>query len=163
MEAPRRFDIKPMDGISWVITLLCAAAVLVAALDGKIEVTIPMALIIGLVMGWFRPLTLEVDAEALRIVCPLRKQVFERSTILRAWRLDYGVLRPMVRVGVGGLFGYFGMFLRPGKGSVNVCITTTRDLVLLELEDRPPLLLSPRDPAAFLESLDLSEELGAFE
>ena len=96
-------------------------------------------------------------------VCPLRKQVFELANIVKARRLNYGVLRPMVRLGVGGLFGNFKMFYRPGKGWVNVCITSTRDLVLLELVGSSPILLSPPDPAAFLKSLDLSEEPGMSE
>jgi len=61
MDAPRRFDIKPMDGNSWAITLFCAAVVLITALDSKIAATIPIALIILLVMTWFRPLTLEEE------------------------------------------------------------------------------------------------------
>jgi Bacterial PH domain len=163
MNAPRRFKLKPMDGIFRAVTVVCAGLAPLTALSSRIDAAVIIVLLMLLVVGWFRPLALEVDAGTLRIVCPLRSQVFQRAKIAKAWRLDYGVLRPMLRLGVGGLFGNFGMFYRPGKGWVNVCVTSTRDLVLLELEGSSPLLLSPRDPANFLESLGLSEERGMFE
>jgi hypothetical protein len=152
-----------MDKLFWVVTVACFVLILgPAAYYQKFASGAYVALILMLIAGWFRPVAMEVGAEGLRILYPMRWRTIPRGKIVRAWRVDYKALSPMIRIGVGGFLGIFGMFYRPGKGWVDVNVTSTRDLVLLERSGGHPLLLSPQNPAAFLQSLGMAEEPGRF-
>jgi hypothetical protein len=151
-----------MDRLFWAVTAVCVAVLLLPAFGGRIDMAAGIALILTLMAGWFRPIAYEVDSEGLRIIYPMRWRRIVRQKIVKAWRLDYRTLSPMIRVGVGGFLGIFGMFYRPGKGWVDVSVTSARDLVLLERQDSCPLLLSPQDPAAFLRSLGMTPEPGPY-
>jgi Bacterial PH domain len=167
VSAPRRFALKSLEGAFLASTVLyCVLAmgfgVFAYFLTALWVPALGMVLLLFGVWGWFRPAYFEADGESLHIVWPWRRRMLVRGQILRAWRLDLQALRPVVRVGVGGLLGTFGWLLRPGKGRLEAYITARHDLVLLQLESGWPLLLSPEDPVAFLNCLGLEEEMGSF-
>lgn len=163
MSEPLRFDVKRMDRWVGVFTLcylgLCLLFSGLACYLPKMSVpALGLILMAVGVWGWFRPAGFEVDEENLEIVWPWHRRRIPRAQIVKAWRLDWSHLRPMIRLGVGGLFGMFGWFFRPRKGWVEAYVTSRMDLVLLEADAGQRLLLSPQDAEAFLAGLGMDEE-----
>ena len=151
-----------MDGTIRVVTVLCCALVLglvVGALflPGLVLPALLLMVLMPVVWVWYRPSAYEAGPESLHILWPGRRRMILRGQIESAQRVDMRSLSPMVRVGVGGLFGVFGWFWRPGKGWLEIYCTAQKDLVLLQIHGGHPLLLSPQDPAAFLASLGIKE------
>jgi hypothetical protein len=68
--------------------------------------------------------------------------------------VDRSLLGGVVRVmGVGGVFGYYGLFWGWKAGRFRAYITRTDRLVLIRRKQADPVLLSPRDPNAFVEQV----------
>lgn len=106
---------------------------------------------------WARPSRFEVDGDALVVVWPLRTRRVARRDVSRVRVLDKRAAEELmgraVRVGVGGLFGVFGLLKTDRLGWVGCYITTLEPLVLVELREGRPLLVSPSDAEGFAAAL----------
>lgn len=149
----------PFRALTWVYALLCAALPAAAGLA-------PAAARPGLLLGglalllgglsvplWFRPRRLRVDAEGLELEWALRRRRLRRGEIAGAEILGLRELGFLLRFGVGGLGGVYGRFWSSRRGWLDIYATRERELVLLRPVSGRPLLLSPADPAGFLEAL----------
>jgi hypothetical protein len=104
----------------------------------------------------FRPTRFEVDADALRIVWPLRQRAIARTDVEDArilgsaeFRRDHGL---GVRIGAGGLWGGFGL-LKTRQTTFSMWISRTDRFVIVRLRGARPLLLTPDDPERFVAAL----------
>jgi hypothetical protein len=67
---------------------------------------------------------------------------------------DRSLLHGVIRVlGVGGVFGSYGLFCNWKSGTFHAYITRTDGLVLIRRKKDDPVLLSPGDPAGFVEQV----------
>lgn len=107
---------------------------------------------------WFvwRPTRFVVDERTLRIVWPVRTREIaradvEEATIVSAdeFRREYGY---GMRVGVGGLWGGFGL-LKTGRATFSMWVSRTDGFVIVRLRAARPLLLTPEDPVRFVRAL----------
>ena len=103
---------------------------------------------------WSRPKNFELSHQGLTIVWPIRRHTLLRSAIAslrivprRELRNEVGVA---LRVGVGGLFGTFGLLWTTRRGWMGVYITSTDGFVLIEPRSGRSLLVTPEDPEAFV-------------
>ncbi len=131
-------------GGGWRWGAWTAAVVLAVAL-----VAVPI-----LIRTYSRPRCFEVSKEGMRIIWPgrtrkLPKGAFAEMRIVT--RTELG--RMARRFGVGGVFGSFGWFSSEYMGNMDTYITRLDGLVYIRLVNRRPLLLTPEDPASFLETL----------
>ncbi len=104
-----------------------------------------------------RPTHFVIDEARLTIVFPVRSTSVERATITHARVLPRSELSAVMgwpwRVGVGGLFGNFGLLWTSKRGWVTTYLTTRDAWVLIERSSGRPLLVSPADPQAFLRAI----------
>ena len=124
---------------AWIAAVLLAVALIATPL---------------LVRTYSRPRCFEVSEEGMRIIWPgrtrkLPKGAFGEMRIVT--RTELG--RLIRRFGVGGVFGSFGWFSSEYMGNMDTYITRLDGLVYIRLVNRRPLLLTPEDPASFLEAL----------
>ncbi len=104
----------------------------------------------------FRPTRFVVDAAALRIVWPLRMRTIDRGDVVdvrsvtsKEFHDEFGY---GMRVGVGGLWGGFGL-LKTSRETFSMWISRTDRFVVVMLKGARPLLLTPDDPDRFVASL----------
>jgi len=101
-----------------------------------------------------RPSRFEISADALTLVFPTWSRTMLRSSITSVRLLDRNALKGelgrAIRVGVGGLFGTFGLLWTTKRGWVSVYVTAMDPWVFVEREGGRALLLSPSDPEAFV-------------
>ncbi|MDB4997849.1 MAG: hypothetical protein JWM74_5281 [Myxococcaceae bacterium] len=104
----------------------------------------------------FRPTRFEVDDTGLRILWPIRARRVARTNIAEARRLSSAAFRKEygygLRIGAGGLWGGFGL-LRTKRATFSMWVSRTDDFVIVRLNDGRPLLLTPEEPAAFVEAV----------
>jgi len=161
----RRFAFAPMSTLFRVLTFLFVPVpffMLVAGLHyGKVMMVLAptagfMLLIYGFVYFYMRPTRFVLDQHELTIVFPLRKISMARSAVARAevvgWKEFVSRYPRPIRVGAGGLWGGFGALLTR-SGKVQFYISRQQRMVLLELDGRNPLLITPDDPAALVAAL----------
>jgi hypothetical protein len=159
------FPLAPMNG---PMRLLTGVLLLVGLALGGVGFAVPLVrapmLIIALTtlalypIVWLgcRPTRFEIDAAALRIVWPLYTRAISRQAVrgariveARAFRQEHGWA---MRIGVGGLFGAFGL-LKTRAATFSMWVTRTEGLVLVTLADARPLLVTPEDPERFVAAL----------
>ena len=106
---------------------------------------------------WMRPRRFEVDAASLRIVWPLRAREIPRSHVLAVELLGGEEFRSRhrggVRIGVGGLWGSFGLLQADGE---TFSMWSSRRDVLVSVRlggGARPLLLTPASPERFVATL----------
>jgi PH (Pleckstrin Homology) domain-containing protein len=159
------FPLAPMNGPMRALTgmLLVVSVVL-----GGVGLVVPLVRVPMLVIAlttlalypivWLgcRPTRFEIDADALRIVWPIRTRTISRHAVrgarivdARAFRQEHG--RAM-RIGVGGLFGAFGL-LKTRTATFSMWVSRSEGLVLVTLADARPLLVTPDDPERFVAAL----------
>ena len=119
-----------------------------------LSLTTFIALIYASVWFLFRPTRFELDAQALRIVWPLRARVIARADIESAriltsaeFRREYGY---GMRIGAGGLWGGFGL-LKTGRETFSMWISRTDRFVIVRMRGARPLLVTPALPERFVE------------
>ncbi len=115
-----------------------------------------MVLVYASVWFVFRPTRFEVDSSALRIVWPVRtrvipRELIEHASVIRAddFRSQYGM---GMRVGAGGLWGGFGL-LKTARETFSMWISRTDEFVIVRLRGERPLLVTPTNPARFVDAL----------
>jgi uncharacterized membrane protein YfcA len=144
----------------WVTTLIAfavpggigAMALLVEPRLGGLA--LGLLLLYAGVWLWFRPRRFRIDVHGLTLRFPLRSRVIRRDEVLGLERLD----RPgaqdrlgwVIRVGVGGLFGVFGLLWSSRVGWLDCYISRTDAFVWIDRGRRRPLLCSVSDPDRFV-------------
>ena len=157
--APRRFDLAPMaKGLQRMTVIYALLSVALMFWRDQPVAKAAGAFMTGIALfiyGYFRPSHFEVSPEALTLVWLVRRRVIPRASILKAETLGTRDLGWMLRIGAGGVGGAFGSFYTSKRGFIDGYFTCMDGLVLLSLEGRRPLLLSPADPVAFQSALGL--------
>lgn len=153
--APMTRDVRVMTWMALLVPLVLAA---VSVVSGAVPLAVPGLLVPMYASVWlfWRPARFEVDDGTLRIVWPLRMRVIDRAAIgaVRVvaacdLRSQYGA---GMRIGVGGLWGGFGL-LKTRSTTFSMWISRTDRLVIVELCAARPLLLTPDDPERFVAAL----------
>src|SRR5262249_52766507 len=146
MHRPRSFRLAAMSPVLWILTaiLLPLPAIFLAAglragppagsvLAGAGAFT---AVIYAGIYLYYRPTGFELDADALTIVWPIRRQSIPRSEILGARIVDQTRLRQEIglglRVGAGGLWGGFGWLWTTRRGLVDMYVSRVDGFVWVE-------------------------------
>ena len=159
------FPLAPMNGPMRALTgmLLVVSGVLGGAGVVVPLVRVPMLVIALTTLALYpivwlgcRPTRFEIDAAALRIVWPLYTRTISRQAVrgarivdARAFRQEHGWA---MRIGVGGLFGAFGL-LKTRTATFSMWVSRSEGLVLVTLADARPLLVTPEDPERFVAAL----------
>ena len=108
-----------------------------------------------------RPTHYAVDSRALTIVWPLRKYVVLRSGITRIRILDKSQIKKelgfALRIGVGGLFGGFGLLWSRRQGLIRFYITRLDDFVMIDRRNDRPLLITVDNPHSMVKELGAGE------
>jgi hypothetical protein len=160
----REFRQAPMDRLLLGLTLLVLAlpvGLAAFSLSSGRSVLLAAGLLTALVAPvwlWMRPRRLVVDEHALTIAFPLRAIVVPRTAIAAARVLDRVGLRSelgrAMRVGVGGLFGGFGLLRTQKRGWMRFYITRTDRLVFVDVKAGGRCyLLSAANPDALAAAL----------
>jgi hypothetical protein len=160
---PTVFALAPMTTglrvLTWALFGV-PAALLYAALEspepvhtGLLVVTAFVALTYASVWLVWRPSRFEIGADALRIVWPLRARTIPRSAIRGARMVTAAEFRRAhgwgMRIGAGGLWGGFGL-LKTSDTTFSMWISRTDRLVIVDLRDARPLLVTPDAPERFV-------------
>jgi cyanate permease len=115
------------------------------------------AALISLIWLYLRPSRYSVDGDGVRIRWYLREVRIPRAEIQNVSTIDREVLRRdfgwSARVGVGGLFGSFGLLWTSKRGWLSAYSTTTRQWVLIERKTARPILISPEQPDDFVRAV----------
>jgi hypothetical protein len=120
-------------------------------------VAIFFVLLLAGVWLWMRPMHYIVDSSALTIVWPLRKYVILRSGIAGVRVLDKNQIKKelglSLRIGVGGLFGGFGLLWTRKRGMMRFYITRLDNFVMIDRRNGRPLMITVDDPHGMLKEL----------
>jgi hypothetical protein len=165
------FTVPPMSGIMWVITIPVSAMPFVFAFIAlqqgssvPLYIALSIILLIIWVWVWMRPSHYVVGHGGLTIVWPLRRLHMPAESILGVRVLDRRQLKEelgwAMRIGVGGLFGAFGLLWTQRRGLIRFYITRLDRYVLIERRDDRPILITVNDPDGMVEKV---EELGSAE
>ena len=97
----------------WILTIALLAIPVVLADVGLLMVGLALTILYLWVWLWMRPRHFAVDEDAMVIAWPFRSRRIERTELrsvriitTKQFRRDYGIA---VRIGVGGLWGGFGL------------------------------------------------------
>ena len=122
---------------------------LMHAKHSGLTVVINAGLILILDAVFFTAYLMSIDkykltADELIIIKNGINRKIKREDIINA-RLLSSEEKSMLRrkVGSGGLFGYFGKFTHPQLGGLNVFATNKKKLLLIEIINAEPILISP--------------------
>ena len=148
--------LAPMSAVIWVLTVALLAIPVVLAGVGLLLVGLALAVLYLWVWLWMRPRHFAVDEDAIVIAWPLRSRRIERTGLRSAriitakeFRREHGFA---VRIGVGGLWGGFGLLWTRPK-TYEMYVSRTDGLVILERDSARPLLITPERPEEFIRSV----------
>lgn len=153
----RRHFNAPWGWTVWGVTALGAGALLVgAAVSGSVFV---QALLGGILLSCLafsvRGYSI-VDGQVLvhRLGWATR---FDLGA-LRSVEMAPGVMTGSIRTfGNGGLFGFYGRFRNATLGSYKAYATKGENAVVLDVEGTGPVVITPDDPAAFVETVQAEQ------
>lgn len=115
-----------------------------------------LALLSAAVWLFWRPARFVVEPGLLTLEYPLRRKRIALDGVTGVQVMTAPELRARfgwaLRVGVGGLFGGFG-WLYTSKGWVEMDVSRTDGLVLVDFARRSPLLVTPDRPEAFVQAV----------
>jgi len=158
------YQTPPMSGSIKVITYIMEAipfllVYLGFAIDnpGLFILAIFFLLLLAGVWLWMRPTHYIVDDKSMTIVWPLRKYIVLRSGISSVRILDKTDVKKelgfALRIGVGGLFGGFGLLWTRRRGLIRFYITRLDNFVMIDRRNRRTLLITVDDPKGMLKEL----------
>lgn len=156
------FPLAPMGlgirALSLVLVLLGVGFVVMSRFNARVA-WLPAALLLGLAAAvWllWRPTRFVVAPGVLALEYPVRTKRIALAGLESVELITAGGFKERfgwaMRVGVGGLFGGFG-WLRTARGWVEMDISRVDGMVLLTFAGRTPLLVTPEDPEAFIDSV----------
>lgn len=150
------YRMAPMSAFIRILTVVVLVIPVILASVGLFAVA---ALVVALYVwawSWMRPRHFAVDDDAVVIVWPLRSRRIERVRLRSARLVTAGDFRRAhglsIRIGVGGLWGGFGLLWTRGK-TYDLYVSRTEGLVILERDADRPLLITPERPEAFVRSV----------
>ncbi len=165
------FPLAPWSKSVWIITLL-ATGFLLALIGWFLHLGIANGSRPGSAAAAFAIAGIALVLLLLLLVFAPSKYVLTPTDLI-VWRLgpkvhigldeiesveplaDRSGLHGVIRVlGDGGAFGYYGLFYNRKLGAFRAYVTRTDSLVLIRRKNHDPVLLSPRDPAAFIEQIN---------
>jgi len=116
------------------------------------------ALLHAFIWLYMRPRAFVVSPEGLDIVWPLRRRLIPRADLLGASEVGRDELRRefglLLRVGVGGLWGGFGLAWSSRGEHLGLYVSRHADgFVLVRCRATRPLLITPERPAEFAAAL----------
>ena len=163
----RVFPLAPMSPpLCWLTAALLPLPVLLAAVGlsmpsparaGLLGAAGLLAVLWVAVWLWWRPSRFEVMPHGLSIVWPARRRDIPASDLAAARLLNRGEFRPTfgwaVRIGVGGLWGAFGLLWTSRGGLIDVYVSRLDRWVLIERRSARPLLVSPARADEFVDAL----------
>ncbi len=154
---PMSGAIKIITYIIWTVPFLLVYLAVAKDESTLFTVAIFFILLMTWVWLWMRPTHYMLDSKALTIVWPLRKYVMLKSSISGVRILDKKQIKEelglAIRIGVGGLFGGFGLLWTRKRGLIRFYITRLDDFIMIDrLADRS-LLISVDDPQRMLKEL----------
>ncbi len=140
-----------------VITYVLLAVPFVLFAAGLRGVAFLLAATYAVTWLFLRPTAFEITSEALEVVWPLRRARIPRSdirgaSIVRAADLcdEFGTL---LRVGVGGLWGGFGLAWSSRGKHLGLYVSRQDAIVLVRCARARSLLITPERPEAFVATL----------
>jgi hypothetical protein len=108
------------------------------------------------------PVRYVITSQNLLIYSPLKNISFDTDQIIHVELLDDEKLKWTIRTfAVGGLFGYFGKFVNSQIGNMTWYATRRKSVVLVQTSDHKNIILTPDNPAAFVDTLKTSARLPA--
>ena len=157
--APMTTDLRVLTWVLFLIPVgLVGGALAAPPATRTVLAAVSAFVVLTYASVWFvwRPTRFEVDPNALRIVWPVRARTIPRGSIASVRMILGGDLRTEygagVRIGAGGLWGGFGL-LKTRTTTFSMWISRTDKLVVVELRDARPLLVTPDDPERFVQAL----------
>lgn len=135
-------------------------AFVVGTLLGARVLGIPAVLMATLyIWVWlrFRPREFVVHRGGFEVVWPLKRRAVPREEISSQRVVDRGELKALIgwgmRIGIGGLWGGFGLLWTKRRGLVRMYISRTDRFVWIEPARGKPWLITPDNPDAFVAAL----------
>ncbi|MCA9750573.1 MAG: hypothetical protein KC591_00135 [Gemmatimonadetes bacterium] len=118
------------------------------------------ALFLVILYSWiwlrFRPTRFVIHPDRLEVHWPLKRRAVPRQQVAEVRVLGRRALLDStgwtVRIGAGGLWGGFGWLWTRRKGIVEMYISRTDEFVWMERPEGRPLLITPEEPAAFVQA-----------
>ena len=165
MQSTISFKLAPMSLVIRLMTFALLPIPLVFLLAGRsnpflFPAGIFLVVIYAWTWLWFRPLVFRVEPQGLRIEWPLRSKLVPGKDIERVSRLSREQFRAEygrgMRVGAGGLFGAFGLLVTK-KATLSMYISREDELVTVHRKNGRTLLITPSQPARFVEALAQGE------
>ena len=119
--------------------------------------TVFLFLVYAWIWFYWRPDSFRLETTALVLEFPRREMVIDLSSVQQvhlyknydAFIAEWGF---GIRIGAGGLFGSFG-WLKTAKGTLQMYVSRSVDLVVVEFSDRKPLLITPEQAQDFVNAL----------
>ena len=104
-----------------------------------------------------RPTAFEIGSRHIALVFPLWRREIPRGDVMATSAVELGHFRERygcaVRVGVGGLWGGFGWLWTSRRGFVEMYVSRTDGIVLIERGRGRDLLITPEHPGDFVTAL----------
>ena len=145
--------LAPMSAVMWVVTVALLAIPVVVVVVGLLMVGLALAVLYLWVWLWMRPRHFVIDDDTMVIAWPLRSRRIRRAELRSArtitakeFRREHGLA---VRIGVGGLWGGFGLLWTRPK-TFDMYVSRGDGLVILERDTGRPLLITPERPEEFI-------------
>ncbi|MCF0071101.1 PH domain-containing protein [Dyadobacter sp. CY261] len=108
----------------------------------------------------YHPTGYTLNASELHIHRPIGSLTYARGQFTSVKVVPKENLRYSLRTfGVGGLFGYYGKFYNAAYGHMSWYLTRREHLVMITLENKKNILLSPDEADAFLKNLQTDTPL----
>lgn len=148
--------------LSGLVLAIPVIFVVIGLMDPALRVTFAgtaALVLIGSFGVWvfYKPRSFELTESELLLTFPMREIPIARDDITGARVLRRADIRTTLgfamRVGVGGLFGVFGLLWTSKLGWVRIYVTTTDGWLLVSRRNALPLLISPKDPEAMRRAL----------
>ncbi|MFM6933930.1 MAG: PH domain-containing protein [Flavobacteriales bacterium] len=119
-------------------------------------IVMPFGIILILIITYgFSPKGYAIEDKQLMIHRPFHRKFYSTSDMLKVSLVNKNEMPRSMRVfGVGGLFGYFGLFRNSRYGTM-VWYATRRDhFVVIERNNGRAIVLTPDDPNSFVSELN---------
>jgi hypothetical protein len=150
---------KLTKGITLAVTLLFVTVMITVQLSlnheprGELVVisTAVFLLFVYMTAYIYRPLNYELNGEALIINRPLKRVIIPRQDIEYVEPMDDDAMKGTIRLfGVGGFFGYYGVFVNSRQGRMTWYATRKNNMILVKTRSNEKIVLTPDEPVDFL-------------
>lgn len=103
----------------------------------------------------FKPIDYNITNDKLVIHRTIKNVIIKRQDIKRVAPINKDQMKWTIRTfGVGGFFGYYGLFVNSKLGDMTWYATRRDKTVLIETIDDKKLIVTPDEPEAFIKQLN---------